>query len=92
MPQQQIGPCLISLAVRLQPFENIRIQTHGYRLLRRTVKLADLGSAPIDDCGDIGEINVPVFFAAMAAMSRFCSLVSFLIVSPLDVSITVCTR
>src|SRR5207247_6725641 len=63
MPQQQIGPCLISLAVRLQPFDNIRIQTHGYRLLRRTVKLADLGSAPIDDCGDIGKINVLVFLS-----------------------------
>jgi len=61
MPQQQIGLCLISLAVRLQPFENIRVQTHGYGLLRRPVKLADLGSAPIDDCGDIGEINFLVF-------------------------------
>ena len=60
--QQEINLRLISLPKRLQPLQNVRIQAHGYRLLRWPVKFSDLGPAPIDHRREIREINIRVFF------------------------------
>ena len=58
MPQQQIYPGLITLAVSLEPIENILVKAHGYGFLRRAIKLAHLRATPIHDLRHIREINI----------------------------------
>jgi len=59
--QQHICFRLIALAITLQPFKYIGVQPHSYWLLGWPVIFADLGSAPVDNLGHFGEINVCVF-------------------------------
>lgn len=62
VPKQPIRFRLIAASFGLQPVDHIRIQTHRDWFLRWAIELTTLGSAPIENRGRIGEINVFVFF------------------------------
>src|SRR5579864_790647 len=49
MAQKPIRFGLIAAAMGFEPLDDVGIQAHGDGLLHRPVKLADFGSAPIQD-------------------------------------------
>lgn len=65
--QEPICFGLIPAAIGFEPGYHVRIQAHGDGLLRRPVKLADFGPAPVENRGSIREINVPVSFCGDGA-------------------------
>jgi hypothetical protein len=77
VPQEQVRFGLIAGAIGAKPFNDIDIQTHGYRPLFRAVEFSDFRAAPIHDRADVREINVRVFFC------RDCGGVSFLVLCEL---------
>jgi len=65
--QQPICFGLIATTVRFEPGNDVRIQTHSYRFLLWPIELADFGSAPIENWGRVGKINVRVSFCGDGA-------------------------
>ena len=67
VPQQPIRLGLITAAVGFKPSDDVNIQAHSYRLLLWPIELADFGSAPIQNRGRVGKINVLVSFGGDGA-------------------------
>ena len=67
VPQQPIRLGLITAAVGFKPSDDVNIQAHSYRLLLWPIELADFGSAPIENQGHAGKINVLVSFCGDGA-------------------------
>jgi hypothetical protein len=80
MSQEPIRLGLITAAIGFEPGDNVRTQAHGDGLLPGPIKLADFGSAPIENRGASEKSMSSSLLAAMARMSR--SLVSLLIGAP----------
>ena len=62
MAEEPIRFGLIAAAIGFEPGDDIGIEAHGDGLLRRTVELAYLGAAPIENGGSVREINIAVSF------------------------------
>lgn len=67
VPQQPIRLGLITTAVGFKPSDDVDIQAHSYSLLLWPIKLADFGSAPIQNRGRVGKINALVSFCGDGA-------------------------
>jgi hypothetical protein len=67
VPQQPIRFGLITAAAGFKPSDDVGIQTHSYRLLLWPIELADIGSAPIQNRGRVGKINILVSFGGDGA-------------------------
>jgi hypothetical protein len=61
MTQEMIRLGLIARAIFFEPVDNIGVEAHGDGFFGGPIKLTNLGSAPINDARNIGEINVFVF-------------------------------
>ena len=67
VPQQPIRFSLITATIGFKPGDDVGIETHSYRLLLWPIELADFGSAPIQNRGRVGKINVLVSFCGDGA-------------------------
>jgi len=74
VPQQPIRFGLIAATVLFEPSNDVGIQTHSYGFLRWAIEPADFGSTPIENRGNVREINVRVSFCGDGADVSFLLL------------------
>ena len=77
MTKEQVGFCLVTAAIALQPGDHIIVEPHRNRAFGWPVEAADFRAAPVGDLGHVGEINRSVCLGGDAGdvpLARGCEL------------------
>jgi len=74
LPQKPVRFGLVTAAICFEPCDDVGIKTHRNGLLRWSIELANLGSAPIDNRRSVREINVLVSFCGDSSDVSFLVL------------------